>query len=95
MVPRESRAEIAVLKGIVAANVMSNESRQPIYVNQREVLTELCDAVARSGDAVMEPAFAEDFRTAASDAERARAVIDQVASLTDQSAVAWHNRLCT
>jgi len=95
VVPRESRAEIAVLKGIVAANVMSNESRQPIYANQREVLTELCDAVARSGDSVMEPAFAEDFRTAASDAERARAVIDQVASLTDQSAVAWHNRLCT
>ena len=31
VVPRETQAEIAVLKGIVAANVMSTNARQPIY----------------------------------------------------------------
>ena len=95
VVPRETQAEIAVLKGIVAANVMSSEARQPIYVEQREVLTELCEAIARGGEPAMEPAFADDFRAAQSDTDRMRAVIDQVASLTDQSAMAWHARLCT
>jgi dGTPase len=95
VVPRETQAEIAVLKGIVAANIMSNEARQPIYVNQREVLTELCEAISRAGESAMEPAFADDFRVATNDTERMRAVIDQVASLTDQSAMAWHARLCT
>jgi dGTPase len=95
VVPRDAQAEIAVLKGIVAANVMSSEARQPIYVEQREVLTDLCEAIARGGETAMEPAFADDFRAAQSDADRMRAVIDQVASLTDQSAMAWHARLCT
>ncbi len=95
IVPRDTQAEIAVLKGIVAANVMSSEARQPIYVEQREVLTELCEAIARGGESAMEPAFADDFRAAQSDTDQMRAVIDQVASLTDQSAMAWHARLCT
>ena len=95
VVPRDTQAEIAVLKGIVAANVMSSEARQPIYVTQREVLTELCEAIARGGESAMEPAFADDFRAAQSDTDQMRAVIDQVASLTDQSAMAWHARLCT
>ena len=42
VVPREIQAEIAVLKGIVAAFVMSRNTRQPIYAQQRQVL-----AVAR------------------------------------------------
>jgi dGTPase len=33
--------------------------------------------------------------SAQTEAEQMRAVIDQVASLTDQSALAWHERLCT
>jgi dGTPase len=45
-----------------------------------------------AGD-VLEPAFAADFVAAANDAERARVVVDQIASLTDQSAIDWHNRL--
>jgi len=95
IVPRETRAEIAVLKGIVAANVMSSESRRPIYAHQREVLTDLCDALVRLGPEAMERQFADDFRAARSTDEHMRAVIDQVASLTDQSALAWHERLCT
>jgi dGTPase len=95
VVPRETQAEIAVLKGVVAANIMSNEARQPIYVNQREVLTQLCEVISRAGDSAMEPAFADDFRAAENDTDRMRTVIDQVASLTDQSALAWHARLCT
>jgi dGTPase len=93
VVPREIQAEIAVLKGIVAANVMSTNSRQPIYTEQREILTELADVLLASGPRDLDAGFSADWAAAASDAERKRAVVDQVASLTDQSAQAWHDRL--
>jgi dGTPase len=93
VVPREIQAEIAVLKGIVAANVMSTNSRQPIYTEQREVLTELAAVLLASGGVDLDPGFAADWADATTDAGRKRAVVDQVASLTDQSAMAWHERL--
>jgi dGTPase len=37
--------------------------------------------------------FRADFAEADSDAARMRVVVDQVASLTDASAVSWHARL--
>ncbi|MBO1902638.1 deoxyguanosinetriphosphate triphosphohydrolase [Leucobacter weissii] len=94
VVPDEIRAEIAVLKGIVAAFVMEIDARKPIYRRQREVLTELLEALWRSEGAELEPAFAADFRAAEGEAEARRAVVDQLASLTDQSAIAWYDRLC-
>lgn len=94
IVPREIRAEIAVLKGIVAAFVMASGRRQPTYRRQRELLNELLDVLWQTGDSELEPAFAADFREASDDAGRKRAIVDQVASLTDQSAIAWHKRLC-
>ena len=93
IVPRETAAEIAVLKGIVAANVMSMTTRQPIYARQRALLTELVDALWQAGDAALDPGFRDDFRTAPDDAARRRVIVDQVASLTDQSAMAWHERV--
>ena len=95
VVPREIRAEIAVLKGIVAAFVMSKNTRQPIYARQREMLHELADAILAAGPDAMDPGFAADWADATTDAQRKRSVVDQVASLTDQSALAWHERLVT
>lgn len=94
IVPAEVRAEIAVLKGIVAAFVMTTNSRQPVYTQQREVLTELCDTLFEQGPAVMDRHFADDWNATSDEAVRRRIVVDHVASLTDQSAFAWHNRLC-
>jgi dGTPase len=37
--------------------------------------------------------FLADWHAAADDAARLRVVIDQVASLTDASAIGWHRRL--
>jgi dGTPase len=93
VVPADTRAEIAVLKGIVAANVMSHESRRPIYSRQRDLIHELCEVLAGSGTKHLEPGFAADFTVATTEAEAMRAIIDQVASLTDQSALVWHERL--
>ena len=93
VVPRAIQAEIAVLKGIVAAFVMSTNTRQPMYTQQRVVLTDLADALVDAAPDSLDPGFAKDFLDADTDAARRRAVVDQVASLTDQSALAWHARL--
>lgn len=92
VVPRETQAEIAVLKGIVAANVMSTNARKPLYARQREVLAELADALL-ADPSQLDVGFAEDWAAAGDDAARKRVVVDQVASLTDVSANAWHDRL--
>ncbi|HEX4056763.1 MAG TPA: deoxyguanosinetriphosphate triphosphohydrolase [Galbitalea sp.] len=94
VVPREIQAEIAVLKGIVAANVMSTNARRPLYTRQRSILSELADVLLATGPDNLDPGFAADWNEAPTDALRRRAVVDQVASLTDQSATAWHQRLC-
>jgi dGTPase len=93
VVPREIQAEIAVLKGIVAANVMSTNARQPLYTQQRETLVELADALFLAGPVGLDVGFASDWDAAADDANRKRVVVDQVASLTDQSATRWHEQL--
>ena len=90
--PRETQAEIAVLKGIVAANVMKTNSRKPIYAEQRETLTELAEALL-ADPSQLDAGFSADWRAAGDDSARKRVVVDQVASLTDQSAITWHARL--
>jgi dGTPase len=93
VVPREIAAEIAVLKGIVAAFVMSANARKPIYAQQRDMLAELADVLLWTAPRNLDAGFAADWDAAHNDAGRKRAVLDQVASLTDQSAISWHERL--
>ncbi|MRG61583.1 deoxyguanosinetriphosphate triphosphohydrolase [Agromyces sp. CFH 90414] len=93
VVPRAIQAEIAVLKGIVATFVMSRNTRQPIYAQQRSILTGLADVLLAGGDRHLDPGFADDWREAGDDRARKRVVVDQVQSLTDQSALAWYERL--
>ncbi len=93
VVPRVIEAEMAVLKGIIGAFVVSIEGRKALYKEQRGVLKRLAAALWQSGEAALDPVFAADFAQAGSDAARRRVVVDQVASLTDQLALAWHTRL--
>jgi dGTPase len=93
VVPREIQAEIAVLKGIVAAFVMSTNARRPIYAQQRDILSELADVLLWTAPRNLDTGFTADWNDATTDEQRKRAVVDQVASLTDQSAMAWHERL--
>ena len=92
-VPDEVRAEIAVLKGIVAAFVMSSGRRQPTYQRQRDLLEQLLDALWQS-PSHLEPEFAADYASALNEGAARRVIVDQVASLTDQSAISWFERLC-
>lgn len=93
IVPEETEHEIAVMKGIAASYVMTSEVRQPLYEEQRTLLAELVGLLLDTGKENLEPIFAADWEDAADSSEQLRVVIDQVASLTDVSAIEWHSYL--
>ncbi|GAA1543677.1 deoxyguanosinetriphosphate triphosphohydrolase [Nocardioides humi] len=93
VIPPETWAEITVLKGIAAHYVMEAADRVALQARQRELLAALVDVLLDRGPDALDETYAADWRAATDDAARARVVIDQVASLTDASAVAWHERL--
>ncbi|MCW2771805.1 MAG: putative deoxyguanosinetriphosphate triphosphohydrolase [Nocardioides sp.] len=95
VVPEQTRLEMAVLKGIAAHYVMRADDRVAAMVRQRELLAELVAVLAHRGPDALERPFADDWAAAPDDAARLRVVIDQVASLTDASALAWHTALRT
>jgi dGTPase len=72
---------------------MRAEDRVAVLEHQREVVTELVALLQGRGPAALMPALRADYEAADSDAARLRVVVDQVASLTDASANAWHARL--
>lgn len=92
-VPRHTVVEVAVLKGLAAVYVMTASDRKPIYARQRELIQELVSALRLRAPESLEPAFQEFWTDAADDAARLRVIVDQVAALTDDSAVALHARL--
>lgn len=94
VVPARTAAEILVLKGAAVHYVMAPREHEPVYLRQRTELFDLADALLSSGDRHLEPVFASAWRLAEDEAGRTRAVVDQLASLTDTSARAWHARLC-
>jgi dGTPase len=91
-VPRRQRLECALLKGVTAHYVMTR--RVPAQAREREVITELAQAVLAGAPGTLDRAFAAQFTASGSDGARQRVVVDQVASLTDTSALSWHERLC-
>ncbi|WP_313408334.1 deoxyguanosinetriphosphate triphosphohydrolase [Aeromicrobium sp.] len=91
--PRETLDEINVLKSLAAHHIMRADLRVRDLEQQRDLLTGLVAHLRLKGEGELEPEFAEDFRAADDDAARLRVIVDQVASLTDASAVAWARRL--
>ena len=73
---------------------MAPREHEPVYLRQRTELFDLADILLSSGSGHLEPIFAAAWRRAGDEAGRTRAVVDQIASLTDTSARAWHARLC-
>ena len=92
--PRRQRLECALLKGVAAYYVMSRPGGATAQARGRELIAGLAAAVEAGAPATLEPALRPAYLAAGSDAARLRAVVDQVASLTDTSAIAWHGRLC-
>jgi dGTPase len=92
IVPRASRVECALLKGVTAHYVMNREGVAAIHDRQRALLLELVEQLWASDGQALEPLFRTPWVIAGDDAARLRVAVDQVASLTDTSAVIWHRR---
>ena len=90
VVPERTRAECELLKAVAVHYVMLG--RRAVQEQQRALLTELVELLTRHPEQ-LEPALREVWQQAGDDRARLRVVIDQVASLTDPSAAAWHARL--
>jgi dGTPase len=92
IVPPTVRNQCALLKGMALRYVMRTRAAEEWYEHQRTILVELVDALVRTPEA-LDPVFRPLHEAADSDAAALRVVIDQVASLTDPAAVAWHRTL--
>ncbi|CAL9432244.1 Deoxyguanosinetriphosphate triphosphohydrolase-like protein [Streptomyces sp. enrichment culture] len=93
VVPREARHECAVLKSVADLYVMQRAEQERLRAEQRIVLAELAEALLARAPDGLDPQFRAIFDAAPDDRGRKRAVIDQIASLTDASARSLHARL--
>jgi dGTPase len=94
VIPDEARAECAVLKGTAAYFVMFTDERRSVMGGQRAQVHELVDAFQDQPEARLDPLHLLDFQGAPDDEGALRAVIDQVASLSDPRALILHRRWC-
>jgi dGTPase len=90
VVPTLAAAEVALLKAVALRYVMADPQRLAMQADQRGLLHELAASLLAKGPDALDPVFAQYWRDAPDDAARRRVVVDQVAVLTDQQAVARH-----
>lgn len=93
IVPDDVRAECAVLKAVTARYVMERPGTEDRYAREQELVAELVDLMAAGAPGTLDTVHAAWFAEAADDRAALRVVIDQVAALTDTSALAAHDRL--
>jgi dGTPase len=93
VVPREQRLECAVLKAVADRYVMQRAAQARRRAEQRVVIGELAHTLMRRAPEGLDPQFRAIFQAADDDRARRRAVVDQIASLTDAAATALHARL--
>jgi dGTPase len=92
IVPATVRNQCALLKGMALRYVMRTREAEEWHERQRAILVELVAALMRTPQA-LDPVFGPLFAAAGDEAAALRVVVDQVASLTDPAAVAWHRTL--
>lgn len=93
-VPDDIRREVGVLKGIANMFVMQRTGSSQAYRRQRTMIRELAAALASRAPSGLEPHLRPAWEAAPDDGSRLRVIVDQIASLTDISVVAWHRRHC-
>jgi len=93
VVPAAVRTECALLKGLAAHYVMNRDGAREMHDRQREIINELAAALADRAPDALDTALRPAWHEATDDAGRLRAVVDQVARLTDASVLDWHRRL--
>lgn len=90
-IPDRVAAEVALLKALALRYVMRDPRRQWLQRDQRQLLSELVEALASESPDALDAVFHPAWEAAADEAARRRVVIDQVATLTDAQAHAWHS----
>ncbi|MGB8022661.1 MAG: deoxyguanosinetriphosphate triphosphohydrolase [Candidatus Nanopelagicales bacterium] len=93
-VPDHIRREVSVLKGIANLFVMQRKGSAQTYRRQHAMVQELAATLVLAAPACLEPHFRPSWEQARDDGARHRVIVDQIASLTDISLVAWHRRHC-
>ena len=95
IVPWPVRLECAVLKAVADRYVMQRDDQEQLRGWQRTVIGELAETLVASAPNGLDPVFSALYLEAGDDAGRLRAVVDQIATLTDASAAALHRLLVT
>lgn len=98
VIPEETVYEITALKGIAVHFVMAPREHEPFHQEQLRIVEDLIDVMMTNSPEpsdALEDQFLDDWYDAADDGERLRVAVDQVASLTDGSALALHSILCS
>ncbi|WP_026453707.1 deoxyguanosinetriphosphate triphosphohydrolase [Saccharomonospora iraqiensis] len=91
-VPDRVAAEVALLKALALRYVMSDRQRLAVQKEQREMLAELVAVLPERAPEALDPGLRPAWHAASGDAGRLRVVLDQIATLTDAQARAWHSR---
>jgi len=95
VVPNEVRDEVSVMKAVAVKWVMNRPGADAQYARQRQIIAELVNALSKTDGSDIELWLRPSYESAIDEAERFRVVIDQVASLTDVSILAWHEKYCS
>lgn len=93
VVPIEVEAEIAIFKGLASYFLMSLDERVGYYEDQRTLLKELADVLLASNGEYLDGYSQEAWSRAKNDTEKHRAIVDQIAVLTDAAASKMHEAL--
>jgi dGTPase len=85
VVPLETKAQIAVLKAVVNLFVMQRKGAAENYAKEQNLILSIVEGLQKN-PGKLDPQFKLQYESASNDKSAKRAVIDQVASLTDSSA---------
>ena len=94
VIPDAARAECAVLKATAGHFVMFTEERKSVLGGQRALVHGLVGAYLEQPEVRLDPLYRVDFLAAVDEGAALRAIIDQVASLSDPRAMVLHQAWC-
>ena len=92
-IPRDQKVEVDFLKSVAGHYLISAAASQERYAKQQVVIHELVEMLFEASPTELDPIFEDDWKLAQNDSQRLRIVIDQIASLTDPGAYAFHAHL--
>jgi dGTPase len=94
VVPEESRYEVTALKALAARFVMTRAGADVVYERQRQLIADLHAVIAKNPTNHLDSIYLAIWKIAADEKSQKRAIIDQMAALTDVSLPQWHQNLC-